>query len=70
MYEEEDEDVQKNVIKIPPYRILHMDLDLPKKTEEPLSTLEKERQEANKKKEEEKKPVLERILECKLHIKF
>ena len=64
MYEEEEEE-QVERVKIPKYKILYMDLDLHKK-EDTINTGERLATNEDKKPEEVKHDILEKILECNL----
>ena len=65
MYDDEEEQ-QTNKIKIPKYKILHADIEMPKKENEVLNTFDKMNN-STKKEDENKVNLIEKILECNLN---
>ena len=64
MYDEEEEEhIEK--IKIPKYKIVFMDLEVPKPQNDVVNSMERTNTQENEKKEPPKINYQEKILECK-----
>jgi hypothetical protein len=64
MYDEEEEE-QIEKIKIPKYKIMYMDLEVPKPQSDVINSMERSNTQENEKKELPKTNFQEKILECK-----